>query len=102
MSNIKTGTVKWFSKSKGFGFIEQDSGTDVFAHFSSIITDGFKTLIEGQKVEFVVIAGDKGPQADNIVIKSSLSSPRSPSPSEAGSYFSRVQMYFRRLFNMSN
>lgn len=100
MSNIKTGTVKWFSKSKGFGFIEQDSGADVFAHFSSIITDGFKTLIEGQKVEFVVIAGDKGPQADNIVIRNSLSSPRYPSAN--GSYFSRAQMYLRRLFNMSN
>ena len=62
-----TGTVKWFNEAKGFGFIEQDSGPDVFAHFSNISGDGFKTLAEGQKVEFTVTAGQKGPQAENIV-----------------------------------
>jgi CspA family cold shock protein len=61
-----TGTVKWFNESKGFGFIEQDSGPDVFAHFSAISGDGFKTLAEGQKVEFTVTQGQKGPQAENI------------------------------------
>ena len=62
-----TGTVKWFNEAKGFGFIEQESGPDVFAHFSNISGDGFKTLAEGQKVEFTVTAGQKGPQAENIV-----------------------------------
>jgi CspA family cold shock protein len=67
MSNTTTGTVKWFNEAKGFGFIEQESGPDVFAHFSAIAAEGFKTLIEGQKVQFVVTSGQKGPQAENIV-----------------------------------
>ncbi len=62
-----TGTVKWFNESKGFGFIAQEGGPDVFAHFSAIQGDGFKTLTEGQKVEFEVTQGQKGPQASNIV-----------------------------------
>jgi len=61
-----TGTVKWFDESKGFGFIEQQSGPDVFAHFKAINSDGFKTLNEGQRVEFTVTQGTKGPQAENI------------------------------------
>ena len=61
-----TGTVKWFNEAKGFGFIEQENGPDVFAHFRNISGDGFKTLAEGQKVEFVVTDGQKGPQAENI------------------------------------
>ncbi len=67
MSNTVTGTVKWFNESKGFGFIEQESGPDVFAHFSAITGSGFKTLSEGQKVEFSITQGPKGPQAENIV-----------------------------------
>ena len=67
MSNKVQGTVKWFNESKGFGFIEQASGPDVFAHFSAISSEGFKTLAEGQKVEFTVSQGQKGPQAENIV-----------------------------------
>ena len=62
-----TGTVKWFNDSKGFGFIEQEDGPDVFAHFSAIQADGFKSLSEGQKVEFTIVEGQKGPQAENIV-----------------------------------
>lgn len=62
-----TGTVKWFNEAKGFGFIEQESGPDVFAHFSAIASSGFKTLTEGQRVEFTVTQGQKGPQAENIV-----------------------------------
>ena len=62
-----TGTVKWFNEAKGFGFIAQESGPDVFAHFSAIQGGGFKTLAEGQKVEFTVTQGQKGPQAENIV-----------------------------------
>ena len=60
------GTVKWFNESKGFGFIERESGSDVFAHFRAINGDGFKTLKEGQKVEFTVTDGAKGPQAEDI------------------------------------
>ena len=60
------GTVKWFNDAKGFGFIEQQGGPDVFAHFSAINGDGFKTLMEGQQVEFVVTDGQNGPQAENI------------------------------------
>jgi CspA family cold shock protein len=62
-----TGKVKWFNEAKGFGFIEQENGPDVFAHFSAIKGDGFKTLAEGQAVEFTVTQGQKGPQAENIV-----------------------------------
>jgi CspA family cold shock protein len=62
-----TGTVKWFNEAKGFGFIEQESGPDVFAHFSAIKAEGFKALAEGQKVEFTITEGAKGPQAENIV-----------------------------------
>lgn len=67
MSETVTGKVKWFNESKGFGFIEQESGPDVFAHYSSITGSGFKTLVEGQTVEFTVTQGQKGPQAENIV-----------------------------------
>ena len=65
MSTV-TGTVKWFNESKGFGFIEQESGPDLFAHFSEIQGSGFKTLAEGQKVEFTIGQGQKGPAAQNI------------------------------------
>ena len=68
MSNTVKGTVKWFNETKGFGFIEQESGPDVFAHFSAIVSSGFKTLAEGQQVEFIVTAGQKGPQAENITV----------------------------------
>lgn len=67
MSEKVSGTVKWFNESKGFGFIEQASGPDVFAHFSAISGSGFKTLTEGQKVEFKITQGQKGPQAEEIV-----------------------------------
>ncbi len=62
-----TGKVKWFNEKKGYGFIEREDGKDVFVHFSAIKGDGFKTLTEGQAVEFEVIEGDKGPQAINVV-----------------------------------
>ena len=66
MSNTVNGTVKWFNEAKGFGFIEQQGGADVFAHFSAITGDGFKTLNEGQRVSFAITQGPKGPQAENI------------------------------------
>ncbi len=66
---MMTGTVKWFNAEKGFGFITTDEGNDVFAHFSQIQKDGFKALEEGQTVEFNVVEGQKGLQAENIVIK---------------------------------
>lgn len=62
-----TGKVKWFNESKGFGFIEQDSGEDVFVHFSAIQSEGFKTLAEGQEVEFEVTQDAKGPKAVNVI-----------------------------------
>ena len=67
MSDKITGTVKWFNESKGFGFIERENGPDVFSHFSAIVDNGFKTLTEGQRVEFIVTDGQKGPQAEEIV-----------------------------------
>ncbi|MAM82167.1 MAG: cold-shock protein [Gammaproteobacteria bacterium] len=67
MSDTVSGTVKWFNESKGYGFISQDSGPDVFAHFSAIQSSGFRTLQEGQRVEFTVTEGEKCPQASNIV-----------------------------------
>lgn len=66
MSDTVTGKVKWFNEAKGFGFIEQQSGPDVFAHFSAIQGKGFKSLSEGQEVEFTVTQGQKGLQAENI------------------------------------
>ena len=63
-----TGKVKWFNETKRFGFIEQDSGPDVFVHFSAIGGSGFKTLAEGQAVEFDVTTGQKGPQAANVTV----------------------------------
>jgi len=64
---LAQGTVKWFSNEKGYGFIERETGEDVFVHFSAISMDGYKTLVEGQKVEFDVVQGDKGLQAANVV-----------------------------------
>ena len=66
MSERITGTVKWFNGDKGFGFIEREGGKDVFVHFSAIQGDGFKTLEEGQEVEFEVTQGPKGPQAEKV------------------------------------
>lgn len=68
MSTPTTGIVKWFNEAKGFGFIEQASGPDVFAHFSEILSSGFKSLQEGQRVQFTVTAGQKGPQASKISV----------------------------------
>jgi CspA family cold shock protein len=63
---LPEGTVKWFSDQKGYGFIEQENGNDLFVHFSAIEGDGFKTLTEGQKVTFEPAEGPKGPQATNV------------------------------------
>jgi len=68
MVNKTIGTIKWFNETKGFGFIQQENGPDVFVHFSSIQGDGFKTLVEGQKVEFEVTQGQKGPQAEKVYV----------------------------------
>ncbi|HHT63450.1 MAG: cold shock domain-containing protein [Bacillota bacterium] len=61
------GKVKWFNAEKGFGFIEREGGSDVFVHFSAIQSEGFKTLDEGQSVEFEIVEGPRGPQAANVV-----------------------------------
>ncbi len=67
MSDTLKGTVKWFNDKKGFGFIQQPNGEDLFVHFSAVKQEGFKSLKEGQSVSFTVKRGDKGPQADNVV-----------------------------------
>ena len=64
---MKKGTVKWFNAEKGFGFISDEQGNDVFVHYSGIQSNGFKSLEEGQEVEFEVVQGAKGPQAANVV-----------------------------------
>lgn len=64
---MKTGTVKWFNAKKGFGFISDEAGNDVFVHFSALNMDGFKVIEEGDKVEFEVVQGGKGPQAANVI-----------------------------------
>ena len=61
-----TGSVKWFDNEKGYGFIEQEEGDDVFVHFSAIEEEGFKALDEGQEVEFEIVEGERGPQAENV------------------------------------
>jgi CspA family cold shock protein len=65
--SVETGTVKWFSNEKGFGFIAREGADDVFVHFSAINGEGYKSLTEGQKVEFEVVQGPKGAQAANVV-----------------------------------
>jgi CspA family cold shock protein len=64
---MESGTVKWFNADKGFGFIEVEGGSDVFVHFSAIVGDGYKSLDEGQRVEFNIVKGNRGPQAENVV-----------------------------------
>jgi len=68
MAERETGTVKWFNSTKGFGFISRDSGDDVFVHYSAIRGEGYRSLEEGQKVEFEVTEGQKGPQAQDVVV----------------------------------
>jgi CspA family cold shock protein len=68
MSERETGTVKWFNDSKGYGFIERQDGPDVFVHFSAIQSDGYRTLKEGQRVEFNIEQGPKGLQAANVEV----------------------------------
>ncbi len=65
---MKQGTVKWFNGKKGYGFISDEEGNDVFVHYSGIVMDGFKSLEEGQKVQFEVVDGDKGPQATEVSV----------------------------------
>ncbi len=68
MSEKEQGTVKWFNGSKGYGFIERESGEDVFVHYSAIVGDGFRNLEEGQRVQFIVTQGQKGAQAEEVEI----------------------------------
>ncbi|MFW5647456.1 MAG: cold-shock protein [Candidatus Alkaliphilus sp. MAG34] len=63
---MENGIVKWFNSEKGYGFISRENGDDVFVHYSAINMDGFKTLEEGQEVQFEIVEGDKGPQATNV------------------------------------
>lgn len=68
MADREVGTVKWFNATKGFGFIERPSGKDVFVHYSAISSTGYRTLEEGQRVEFTVVEGQKGPQAQDVTL----------------------------------
>jgi CspA family cold shock protein len=68
MADREVGIVKWFNATKGFGFIERDNGKDVFVHYSAINSTGYRTLEEGQRVEFTVVEGQKGPQAQDVVL----------------------------------
>ena len=68
MTDRVTGTVKWFNDAKGYGFIERDDGKDVFVHYSAISGTGFRSLQEGQRVEFVVTQGQKGPAAEDVTL----------------------------------
>ncbi len=68
MAERETGTVKWFNDAKGFGFIERPNGSDVFVHHTAIKAEGFRSLSDGQQVEFEVVAGPKGPAADAVII----------------------------------
>lgn len=70
MAERETGTVKWFNAQKGFGFIQRAEGKDVFVHYTAIVQDGYRSLEEGQLVEFEVVMSDKGPQAQNVKISS--------------------------------
>lgn len=67
-TQTNSGKVKWFNESKGFGFIEQDKGPDVFVHYSNISSSGFKTLTDGQEVRFNITQGKKGPQAEDLIV----------------------------------
>jgi CspA family cold shock protein len=67
MSEKEQGVVKWFNNAKGYGFIERESGSDVFVHFSAIVGEGYRELQEGQAVEFTIVQGEKGPQAHDVV-----------------------------------
>jgi CspA family cold shock protein len=67
MADRETGTVKWFNAEKGYGFIQRDNGSDVFVHHSEIQAEGYRTLNEGDRVEFTVTQGQKGPQASNVI-----------------------------------
>jgi CspA family cold shock protein len=64
---MPTGTVKWFNETKGYGFIQQDGGPDIFVHYSAIKSDGFRTLAEGDKVNFEIVEGERGPKAANVM-----------------------------------
>jgi len=68
MAERETGTVKWFNNTKGYGFIQRDAGEDIFVHFSAIRGSGYRSLDEGQRVEFTVAQGDKGPQAQDVTV----------------------------------
>ena len=68
MATREKGTVKWFNNDKGFGFIQREKGDDVFVHFKAIISDGYKSLSEGQRVEFIVTQGQKGLQAEDVKV----------------------------------
>ena len=94
------GTVKWFNESKGFGFLEQENGDDVFCHFSAIAGDGFKSLAEGDSVTFEVTKGPKGLQAADVARAWQLLRQTPEAPGFPGAFFCRLDTVFR-LFSRS-
>ena len=90
MTDKEQGTVKWFNGSKGYGFIERESGEDVFVHYSAIVGEGFRNLEEGQRVEFIVTQGTKGLQAEEVVPLEDLESTKN----ELGSHIQAAQFCF--------
>ena len=98
----ETGSVKWFSNEKGYGFIKRSSGEDVFVHYTDIIGDGFRSLKEGEEVDFEVIIGDRGPKAHRVA-PHGQAEPRAEraSASEEQSLASQLKERLGRLFNVA-
>ena len=97
----ETGSVKWFSNEKGYGFIKRSNGEDVFVHYTDIVGDGFRSLKEGELVDFEVVIGDRGPKAHQVAPQSSEDLPGSSSDSEAQSLASQLRERLGRLFNVA-
>lgn len=98
---MRKGTVKWFNAAKGYGFITGEDGVDVFCHFSALQMDGYKTLVEGQPVEFDVVDGTKGPQASNVNAFHGYISARSTSEEDKFRFFKvrrDIEWFYDKLF----
>ena len=98
----ETGTVKWFSNEKGYGFIKRSNGEDVFVHYTDIVGDGFRSLKEGESVDFEVIIGDRGPKAHRVSPQNATDiSGAAPADPDAQSLASQLREKLGRLFNVA-
>lgn len=98
----ETGTVKWFSNEKGYGFIKRSNGEDVFVHYTDIVGDGFRSLKEGEAVDFEVIIGDRGPKAHRVSPQNATDiSGTAPADADAQSLASQLREKLGRLFNVA-